>query len=133
MAYVFFNPNPDGKLVDDCVIRALSIVLDMDWEEVHAKLSVISLMYHDMMNSNYVWERMLDEYGFRRHIIPNTCPSCYTVRQFASDNPEGVYLLATGQHVVAVINGDYYDTFDSGDYVPIYYWQKEVFQPVKIN
>lgn len=131
--YVFCNPNPDGKLTDDCVIRALSIVLDIGWEDVYAKLSVIGLMYHDIMNANYVWAKLLDEYGFRRHVIPDTCPCCYTVKQFVEDHPRGTFLLATGQHVIAIIDGSYYDTFDSGDYVPIYYWQKEVFQPIKVN
>ena len=41
------------------------------------------------------------------------------------DNPEGKYLLATGTHVVTVIDGDYYDTWDSGDEIPIYYFTKE--------
>ena len=132
MAYKFFNPNPDGKLIDDCTIRALSIVLKLDWETVYTKLSILGLMYHDMMNANYIWAKLLDEYGFRRHVIPDTCPSCYTVRQFAIDNPEGTFLLATGSHVVVVIDGDYYDTFDSGDYVPICFWKQEVFQPVKV-
>ena len=27
-------------------------------------------------------------------------------------------------HVIAVENGDYYDNWDSGDEVPIYYWER---------
>jgi hypothetical protein len=34
-------------------------------------------------------------------------------------------MLATGTHVVAVIDGNYYDTWDSGDEVPIALWKKE--------
>ena len=40
------------------------------------------------------------------------------------DNPYGRYILATGEHVVAIENGDYYDTWDSGDEIPIYYWKE---------
>lgn len=36
----------------------------------------------------------------------------------------GRYLLALDQHVVAVVDGDYYDTWDSGNEIPIYYWMK---------
>ena len=125
MAYVFCNPNPDGKLVDDCVIRGLSIVLDMDWDTVAVKLCTYEIQMHDMQNSNSVWAKMLEDNGFKRYIIPDTCPDCYTVRRFTQDYPVGTYLLATGIHVVAVKDGNYLDTFDSGDYVPVYFYQKE--------
>lgn len=125
MAYVFCNPNPDGKLVDDCVIRGLSIVLDMDWDTVAVKLCTYEIQMHDMQNSNSVWAKMLEDNGFKRYIIPDTCPDCYTVRRFTQDYPVGTYLLATGTHVVAVKDGNYLDTFDSGDYVPVYFYQKE--------
>lgn len=124
MSYVFTNPNPEGKLVDDCVIRALSIVMKRDWETVYVQLSVLGLMYHDRMDANYVWGKYLEENGFKRHIIPDTCPDCYTVKQFSNDHPAGEYILATGEHVIAVIDGNYMDTFDSGDYIPIFYWEQ---------
>ena len=124
MGYIEANPNPEGKIADDCVVRALSIALDADWETVYAKLSVLGLMYHDIMTANYIWAKMLEENGFRKFIIPDTCPNCYTIKQFAEDNPSGIYVLGTGQHAVAIKDGDYFDTFDSGDYVPIFYWIK---------
>ena len=68
--------------------------------------------------------KMLEDYGFKRRSLQDTCPSCYTVRDFVADHPIGVYILATGSHVIAVINGTYFDTIDTGDYVPAYYWEK---------
>lgn len=133
MPYVFYTTNPEGKLVDDCVVRALSIVLDTDWESVYTRLSVLGLMHHDRMDANYVWADMLEENGFKRYVIPDTCPTCYTVRQFTIDYPKGTYLLATGEHVIAVQDGNYLDTFDSGDYVPIFFWQKEANKRIGMN
>ena len=78
----------------------------------------------DMPSSNHVWGAYLMSKGFERHIIPNTCPDCYTVKDFCEEHPEGTYILATGSHVVAVIDGDYYDTWDSGDEIPIYFWEE---------
>ena len=80
---------------------------------------------NDMPSSNAVWGAYLRTRGFRRDVIPNSCPDCYKVTDFCKDNPTGRYILATGNHVVAVINGDYYDTWDSGNEIPIYYWRKE--------
>lgn len=33
MAFIFANPNPSCNLTGDCVIRAVSILTDQDWEE----------------------------------------------------------------------------------------------------
>lgn len=78
----------------------------------------------NMPNADIVWGELLRENGFIRGIIPNTCPSCYTIKDFCKEHTTGTYVLGTGSHAVAVINGDYYDTWDSGDEVPIFYWMK---------
>lgn len=75
-----------------------------------------------MPSSNGVWMKFLENEGYKRQIIPDTCPYCYSVKDFCNDHPEGRYILGTGTHVIAVIQGDYYDTFDSGDMTPLCFW-----------
>ena len=99
--------------------------MDKSWEETYIDVALKGFMLHDMPSANNVWGSYLKDNGYTRHIIPDTCPNCYTVRMFAEEHPKGRYILAISGHVVACINGTYYDTFDSGDCVPIYYWQKE--------
>ena len=82
-------------------------------------------MLHDIPSSNDVWSSYLSTRGFKRYVIPSNCPDCYTIREFVEDYPQGTYILATGTHVIAVKDGNYYDTWDSGDEMPIYYWKKE--------
>lgn len=123
--YVFYNPNPANKRVGDCVIRALSKVLCMSWDEVAVDLSMQMLALKDMPSSDAVWGEYAYLNGFRREILPNTCPNCYTVKDFCFDHPRGCYLLSTTNHVIAVVDGDYYDTQDTGNEVPVYYWRKE--------
>ena len=125
MGFIHYNPNPDGKYVGDCIIRALTILLNDTWDNVYIDLSMVGFYIHDMQNSNAVWGEYLKLNGFKQYPLPDTCPNCYTVKQFCIDFPEGVYMVATGSHVVAVIDGNYYDTGDSGNEVPIYYWRKE--------
>lgn len=124
MAFVYRNPNPMNNLVGDCVIRGISILTDKTWEYIFIELVAQAYSLYDMPSSNKVWGAYLKSQGYEKRIIPNTCPNCYSVRQFCKDNPKGKFLLATGTHVVAVIDGDYYDTWNSGDEVPIYYFQR---------
>ena len=77
-----------------------------------------------MPSANYVWGSYLRRCGWKRYTLPNSCPDCYTVAQFAKDHSDGTYILAMATHVVCVQNGDWLDTWDSGDEVPLYYWQK---------
>lgn len=122
MSYVYYNPNPLGKRVGDCVIRAISKLTRCDWQTVYMDIALVGYEMCDMPSSNAVWAAYLRRRGYRHAIIPDTCPDCYTVRNFCRDNPHGSYLLATGSHVIAVVDGDYFDAWDSGDEVPTYYW-----------
>jgi hypothetical protein len=128
MSYVYYNPNPKGLRVGDCVIRALCKALDKDWDTVFVDLMLEGLALKDMPSSDYVWGSYLYKNGFRRNVIPNDCPNCYSVSDFAYDHPKGLYLLMTSDHdhILAVDNGSIFDTFDSSDEVPVYYWRKEL-------
>ena len=123
--YINYNANPSNKHTTDCVIRGISFVCNQSWETTFLYLAVECMMHHDMPEANYIWAGYLRSRGFKQYLLPDTCPNCYKVKDFCIDFPIGTYLLAIGDHVVAVKDGDYYDIWDSGDEVPIYYWKKE--------
>ena len=121
-----FNPNPAGRRVGDCVVRAISAALGLDWDAAFDEVAKAAKWMCDMPSSDGVWGAVLRKHGFLRAAIPNTCPDCYTVRDFCRNHPVGVFTLKTSGHVCTVIDGRVWDTFDSSDEVPIYYWyQKE--------
>ena len=125
MSYVQFKNNPRGRNVGDCVIRAVSKVLDISWETAYIDMVMEGYSMGDMPSSNSVLNSYLHTKGFRRYVIPNECPDCYSIKQFSIDNPYGTYIVCTGTHTVAVIDGDYFDSWNSGDEVPLFYWKKE--------
>lgn len=122
--YIKRNPNPLKKNVGDCVVRALSTVLGEDWDTVYLGIMAEGYAAKDIPTADYVWGNYLKKNGYYRSVIPNTCPNCYTVRDFCEDHPRGKYVLGTGAHAVAVVSGNYIDTWDSGDQVPVYYWKE---------
>lgn len=123
--WIKYNANPAGKRVGDCTVRAISKATDQEWEAAYSALTVEGFLLCDMPSANHVWGAYLRRKGFKRNIIPDACPDCYTVEDFCRDNPKGVYILALPSHVIAVIDGDYYDTWDSGGEVPIYFWERK--------
>lgn len=122
--YIDYNANPEKKIVRDCVIRALSKVLNQDWEKTYMGVCTEGFRMHDLPEADCVWGAYLREKGYTRKAISNSCPIYYTVSDFCKDNPQGTYILALSGHVVAVIDGDYYDTWDCGNEIPVYVWKQ---------
>lgn len=125
MAYQYFQPNPKQQSVGDCVIRAICRATGDDWYSAYTDITVQGYALADMPSSNAVWGRYLRENGYKRYIVPNTCPDCYTIREFVEDNPKGTFIICTGSHVVTAIDGNYYDSWDCGNEIPVFYYTKE--------
>ena len=124
--WIEYNNNPAKKTNGDCVIRAIAKAFGTSWQKVYLDLFFEGLEMYDLPNSNAVWNRYLLKNGFSRSAIPNKCPDCYTIADFAADNPKGTYIVATGTHVVPVIDGNIYDFWDSSGEVPTYYYMESV-------
>ena len=120
--WVKWNPNPTGRIVGDCSVRAVAKALDVDWETAYTLMSDAGYNMGDMPSSDSVWGAVLRQHGFYRAAIPNRCPDCYTAEDFVRDNPYGVYVLGFGGHVATAIDGVIYDSWDSSQLIPIYVW-----------
>lgn len=117
-----FNNNPTGRTVGDCAVRAVSVALGVDWEQAYDLITDAGYAMGDMPSSDSVWGAVLRQHGFYRSAIPNSCPDCYTAEDFAADNPYGTFVLGFGGHVAAVKDGVIYDSWDSRNEIPQYYW-----------
>ena len=120
-----YNPSPVGRNVGDCAIRAVAKALNTDWETAYAMIVLNGYLMGDMPSSNAVWGAVLRQEGFKRYAIPNRCPDCYTLDDFAKDHPKGVFVVGTGNHVATIKDGLIWDSWDSSKEIPIYYWTKE--------
>lgn len=116
------NPNPCGRLVGDCAVRAVAIALGITWEDAFGLLADAARKMCDMPSSNSVWGACLRMHGFIMSTIEQNDSAPYTAEDFARDNPIGIYVLGFGNHVATIIDGDIYDAWDSSKEIPVYVW-----------
>ena len=122
--WVMWNKNPFGRAVGDCAVRAVSVALAVDWDTAYSMIAAKGYQLKDMPSSNSVWGAILRDNGYSRYAIPNTCPDCYTVGDFADEIPQGVSVVATSGHVVTIKDGIVLDSWDSRNEIPQFYWTK---------
>lgn len=125
MAYAYYNPNPVGKNVGDCAVRAVSKALSTDWHTAFALIAANGYSLCDMPSSDSIIGATLRQHGFKKAVIPNTFPDCYTAEEFAESHPHGVYVLGFGGHVATIVDGILYDSWDSRQETPIFYWYRK--------
>ena len=126
--YIEYNPNPVGRRVGDCSVRAIAKALDVSWETAYIMMTINGVEMGDMPSADSVWGSVLRQAGFYRAALPDECPDCYTAEDFCRDHPQGTFVLCFGGHighVATVIDGDLYDTWDSSQEVPQYYWYRK--------
>lgn len=117
--WVYFQPN-DKDLKDkygDCTIRALCKALNCTCLEAFDK--VLPFMRKSQCLWNSAPQKLVKEWfeqlGFVYHGVSNKSGSKRpTVEDFAKNHPNGTYIVKVAHHQVAVVNGKYYDTWNSG-------------------
>ena len=119
--FVYYQPNKkDVKdKVGDCQIRALSKALNKTWLEVFDLITpicreqrVMDIFSCDLAKTKEAMAGL----GFTYIGVSNKKGTKRpTVDSFAKEHKTGTYVVTVAHHVVAVVDGKYYDTWDSGE------------------
>lgn len=125
MRFEKYNPNPLKLDTGDCVVRAISKAAGLSWDDAYDAVAVQGKKMCMMPSTDEVWGAWLRENGFERHPLPDRCPDCYTVEDFAEEHSSGTYVLGTGSHAVAIVDGTIYDAWDSSRKIPRFYFEKK--------
>ena len=120
------NVNPLKKKVGDCSIRAISTATGKDWDIVFMDLCEIAFDLKCMPNGDEATDQYLKANNFVRIPIKITKGSKRpTVESFTKEHAQGTYVLRVANHMVAVKEGMYHDTWDSGTCCVYSYWVKQ--------
>ena len=120
--YVYYQPNKNDTKdkYGDCVVRAITKVFDLSWEDAFMSLIPSALKIKSMPDTKEV----LNEYFKEKNIKWVGCKAVkgkprLTPKTFKE---KGSYVLSLAGHILAVENGCYYDTWDSGECCVYGYW-----------
>ena len=83
----YYNANPHGNNVQDCVVRAISVAEGKSWDETYEKLSDIAQDEGILLDDVRFVENYLDK-RYKR-----VCHYSKTVGEFLKEFPKGIYLI----------------------------------------
>lgn len=117
--FVKTNPHPQGKLVGDCVKRAITIASEINYHDVAIMLNRFKKESGgSKFNSNENWKPFVEQVllgrknkGDMQHEFYG---GRYTVDDWAQWWEFDKAILRLSKHLVATKNGNYYDTWDCG-------------------
>lgn len=135
----WYNANPHNKYTDDCVIRAICTAMNKPWETVFTDLFEIGKHYGLMPTDKKCFERYLQKNGWVKRKQPRKDDNTkYTGDEFCeilqhydceymieAYTDETVIANIGGHHIVAIIEGRVWDTWNSTDGCIGNYWTKE--------
>ena len=109
--FKYYNANPTGKSVGDCVIRSISVTTGTDYAEIkralnkHKKL-IGAKSFNSNRNPNKYVEDIL---GAEKIVFKKKM----TAGEFCDKFQKGSYILDMDEHWSSVVNGTIYDTWDT--------------------
>lgn len=125
--WIEYNPNPKSNTkATDCSIRAYCAAENIKWEDAYDIACEYgkenSMMPNDAKNCDAV---LMQHFGYEYHKFKKDEKETNdTVKNFCINHPKGIYVLNLSKHLVTVIDGEYYDTWDCGQKKPKGYYYK---------
>lgn len=106
--FKFWNENPNGEYVGDCVTRAITLASGLTYEQVQEKLyycgkllecDPLCVSCYDFLLTKYFEFDRLDPHGA-------------TLDEFADKHTNGLYLVRSKGHISVLLDNCVYDTWD---------------------
>lgn len=131
-AYKYYQPN-EKDLKDrqgDCAIRAMTKFFGISWREAFDRLVDYARESQTMINSLTNIRAYMEDHGIPyESIYEPKARKKTTVSMFVKDHKQGMYILYVRSgyqtHLVAVQNGQYFDTWNCGNKIVYGYWSKQ--------
>ncbi len=123
--FTYYQPNTKDLKDEfgDCVIRALTKVTGKTWEQVFDDLVPIAREMQCMPNGKPCYKEYLKRIGYTYVGVSNKAGTKRpTVSSFSVGHKKGAFIARVAHHIVAIVDGRFYDTWDSGPKSLYGYW-----------
>lgn len=119
MGFRYYNSNPEGKRLEDCVCRAISTALNMDYYEVAGLLFLNGAFYDCDELCIYCYENLLDNFfGLEHYNVDYSI----TFNELAESLPNEIILIRGNGHLSCALYGEIRDIWDCSDMLVTDYW-----------
>ena len=119
--FKYHNENPNGYHIPDCVIRAITLSLNIPYYEVVTLLQRNGEYYSCDCLNKVCYEKLLD-YDFA---LPHYKGNGNTAQEVANDFPNNILLLRMEGHLSCSVYGDILDIWDCSDKIITDFWIAE--------
>ena len=116
--FIYYNASPNGQKRNDCVVRALSLALDLDYFDVEDLLVEIGDYYECEELCVCCYKYLLQNIIGLKVYEGND----KTVGEIAREHPNSVLLIRVEGHLTCSINNAIFDTFDCTNEICDRYW-----------
>lgn len=113
--FQYYNAEPSGEKLQDCVIRAISLALQTPYYRIVKLLNMNGEFYSCDEISLYCYEKLLENLGFKKQDAYNRKVS--DIAQLGS-----VVLIRIPGHLTCSIDGVVFDIWDCSDKETDCYW-----------
>ena len=126
LKFVKKNANPKTHTTGDCVIRALSLALNQQWEETFEDLCKIAKKKCRMPNDQKVYESYLINKGWSKCSEPRNFDNTKMLIKDAVPyiKEKQLIIYAGSRHITYVEEMTLYDTWDCRRKTMHTYWRK---------
>lgn len=129
--FAFYNENPKGKCIGDCVVRAIALATGDGWDDTYKALCQLGFKMKAMPNDKEVYAKYLELNGWVKHKQPRKWDNTkYTGKEWCEklrdeENYKPMIAHIGGHHIVCIIEYKVHDIWDSTRGCIGNYWTKE--------
>lgn len=117
--FKYYNINPEGDKIGDCVCRAISFASKIPYNVIKYKLKLNAELYEcDFINKFCYSHFIEDVLGYKQVNCDNL-----TVREFAELHPFGTYLIRIQGHLTCIKDAVCYDIWNCLDELCDIVWE----------
>lgn len=116
--YKYYNANPKGRITGDCVIRAISTALNIDYYKIQNMLIENSDYFNCDMLVRDCYSRLLE----RKYNLPRIKGRNRTVKEIVEEYPNSVLILRVDTHLTCAKYKIIYDIWDTSNEIVDIFW-----------